>query len=181
MHHCRRNYMKKNIIFSVLVCCLLVSCGGRGPQRPTHHSGQKAQEDTAAIALMELNQRMAAEADNLLLRYVEQEDEAYALHSISNAWVHYVAHGEDGPSPQRNERWRMRLRTKNLSGQLLIDEEREYVIGQHELPTCIELASNEMHHGDMLIMVAPWYSAYGMHGNADIPPYTNVIIEIEVL
>lgn len=173
--------MKKIQAIIVLVCSLLVGCGGKGPQRPTYKSGQAPQEDTAAIALMEMNQRMAKEADQALLRYVEGQEEQYALMAISNAWMRIAGHGDsDGPSPKEDELWCMHIRTKDLQGRLLLDEEREYRIGRNELPICADIHCGEWHHGDHIILLAPWYSAYGMHGNEAIPPYTNVIIDIEI-
>lgn len=172
--------MKKIQIVVVLVCCLLVGCGRKGPQRPTYKSGQAAQEDTAMLALMEMNQRMAKEADKTLLRYVETQEESYALLDISNAWIHFAEYGDDCTSPQEDELWRMHIRTKDLQGRLLLDEEREYRIGRNELPICADIHCNEWHHGDHIIMLAPWYSAYGMHGNDYVPPYTNVIIDIKI-
>ena len=176
-----RNRMKKIHLIIVLVCSLLVGCGGKGPQRPTYKSGQVPEEDSAAQALMEMNQRMAKEADQALLRYVEAQDEQFALMAISNAWMRIAEHGDsDSPSPKEDELWRMHVRTKDLRGRLLLDEEREYRIGRNELPICAEIHCNERHHGDHIILLAPWYAAYGMHGNDAVPPYTNVIIDIEI-
>lgn len=112
--------MKKIQAIVVLVCSLLVGCGGKGPQRPTYKSGQAPQEDTAAIALMEMNRRMAKEADQALLRYVEGQEEQYALMAISNAWMRIAGHGDsDGPSPKEDELWCMHIRTKDTEGRLL--------------------------------------------------------------
>ncbi len=173
--------MKKIQAIIILVCSLLVGCGGKGPQRPTYKSGQPPQEDTAALALMELNRRMAKEADQTLLRYVEAQNEQYALMAISNAWMRIAKHGNtDSPSPKEDELWYMHIRTKDLQGKLLLDEEREYRIGRNQLPVCAEIHCNEWHHGDRIILLAPWYSAYGMHGNEAVPPYTNVIIDIDI-
>lgn len=174
----RSRYIRGLIL---LIGIIVMSCSNRGPQRPSHHSGHTAQADTEAIALMTLNQRMAAEADNQLVQYIEKQSETYALHELSNAWMRHIALGDKEDTPQKDEQWRIHIRNKSLDGQLLLDECREYTIGRNELPICIELACEEIHHGDVLVIVAPWYSAYGMYGNEYIPPYTNVILEIEVL
>ena len=173
--------MKKAQYILILVCCLWVGCGGRGPQRPTYKSGQPPQEDTVEAALVEMNLRMAKEADKAVFRYVEAQDEAYAQLEFTNAWMRIAAHGDtDGVSPKDDELWQMHLRVKDLNGRLLLDEERDYRIGRSQLPICADVACNEWHHGDHIVMVAPWYSAYGMHGNEDIPPYSNVQIDIEI-
>ena len=102
-----------------------VGCGGRGPQRPTYKSGQPPQEDTVEAALMEMNLRMAKEADKAVFRYVEAQDEAYAQLEFTNAWMRIAAHGDtDGVSPKDDELWQMHLRVKDLNGRLLLDGTR---------------------------------------------------------
>ncbi len=163
-----------------LVCSLLIACGKVAPQRPSQRSGEKPKEDSTTLALMEMNQRMAIEADKEVLAYAQKQEEAYSLMDISNTWLLVQDKGEGDEAPKKEEQWEMHIRTKNLQGKLLCDEERAYTIGKDELPPCVEIATDELRHGERLVMVAPWYAAYGMHGNGIVPPYTNVILEIEI-
>lgn len=121
---------------------------------------------------------MAGEADRALLAYIEGREESYAL--VHNVWLRHDRPSGEGETPREGEQWTMHVRTKTLDGRLLLDEEKAYTIGRHELPACIEMNADELHHGDALTIVSPWYAAYGMYGNEQIPPYTNVIIQIEV-
>ena len=174
-----------------LVCflwiCLLLSasgCGGRGPQRPSHRSGTRPKADSAALALMEMNQRMAIAADEEVLQYVQGREDAarFAQMPFSNAWVRVLEKGdEQGACPQKDETWRLHIKTYSLQGQLLLDTEQEYRIGRNELPMCIEMHINEWHRGAEVVIAAPWYSAHGMMGTGDVPAYENVLLEISIL
>ena len=55
-----------------------------------------------------------------------------------------------------------------------------YTIGKQELPIAIEFSIREWHRGCRIRMFVPWYSAFGMQGTNDIPPYENVMIELEL-
>ena len=174
-----------------LVCflwiCLLLSasgCGGRGPQRPSYRSGTKPEADSTALALMEMNQRMAIAADEEVLQYVQGREDAarFAQMPFSNAWVRVLEKGdEQGACPQKDETWRLHIKTYSLQGQLLLDTEQEYRIGRNELPMCIEMHINEWHRGAEVVIAAPWYSAHGMMGTGDVPAYENVLLEISIL
>lgn len=176
---------------SGLVCflwvCMLLSaggCGGRGPQRPSQRSGTKPEADSAALALMEMNQRMAIAADEEVLRYVQgrEDGERFAQMPFSNAWVRVQEKGdEQSAGPKKDETWRLHIKTYSLKGQLLLDTEQEYRIGRNELPMCIEMNISEWHRGARLVIVAPWYAAYGMMGTEDVPAYENVLLEISIL
>ena len=53
-------------------------------------------------------------------------------------------------------------------------------LGKNELPMAVEWNMDELHPGGMARMYAPWYTAFGQQGTAHIPPYENVMIEIEL-
>ena len=167
-------------IGAALVCSLLIACGKVAPQRPSQRSGEKPKEDSTTLALMEMNQRMAIEADKEVLAYAQKQEEAYSLMDISNTWLLVQDKGEGDAAPKEGEQWEMHICTRTLQGKLLCDVEQTYTIGKSELVPCIEIAIDELRHGERLVMVAPWYAAYGMHGNENVPPYTNVILEIEI-
>ncbi len=168
------------LVGAALVCSLLVACGKVAPQRPSQRSGEKPKEDSTTLALMEMNQRMAIEADKQVSAYAQEKEETYSLMDISNTWLFVLEKGEGDTAPKEGEQWEMHICTRTLQGKLLCDVEQTYAIGKGELLPCIDIATDELRHGERLIMVAPWYAAYGMHGNETVPPYTNVILEIEI-
>ena len=55
-----------------------------------------------------------------------------------------------------------------------------YRIGKKELPQAVEENIGELHHGAQARLLAPWYTAFGLRGTDRIPPYENVIIDIEL-
>ncbi len=176
--------IKKHALYTVgtvLVCCLLIACGKTAPQRPSQRSGEMPAEDTATLALLELNQRLVREADREVRVYVEHEPEAYALLEYANAWCCIFDHGDtDGAAPQNNESWTLHIRTHDLEGRLLLDEHRAYFFSRGELPVAVDVLQPELRHGERLRIVAPWYSAYGMHGNGIVAPYTSVVLDVTV-
>ena len=176
----------RRLVCFLWVCLLLLAggCGGRGPQRPSQRSGTKPEADSSALALMEMNQRLAIAADEEVLRYVQglEDAERFAQMPFSNAWVRVAEKGdEQSNSPQKDETWRLHIKTYSLQGQLLLDTEQEYRIGRNELPMCIEMNINEWHREARVIIVAPWYAAYGMMGTEEVPAYENVLLDITIL
>ena len=65
--------------------------------------GQSPDPDSAALALLELNQQLAQAADEELYHIVQSLDEPYALYD-SNVWMRIVDKGdEDSPTPRSGE------------------------------------------------------------------------------
>ena len=46
---------------------------------------------------------------------------------------------------------------------------------------CIDMNINEWHREARVIIVAPWYAAYGMMGTEEVPAYENVLLDITIL
>ena len=165
-------------ILAVLAVC--AGCAQKGPQRPSQRMGQSPDPDSAALALLELNQQLAQAADEELYHIVQSLDEPYALYD-SNVWMRIVDKGdEDSPTPRSGEYREVHMRVYNLDGKLLEDTDGTYRILRHELPPGVDVNLLDLHRGAKARMYAPWYAAYGLQGTAHIPPYENVIIDIEL-
>ena len=167
-----------------ITACLLVlalsGCGHQAPQRPSQRKGESPQADTAQLALMQLNRDLAEAADKQLLQRVREQNEPYALYE-GGAWITILDKGDtEAPKPQRGEEWVVHMRVFNLEGKLLKDSEGTYAVGKYELPVAVDANLGEWHRGARIRMFAPWYSAFGMQGTKDIPPYENVMIELEL-
>lgn len=163
-----------------LMLLMLAGCGHQAPQRPSQRKGEAPQADSSAIALLEMNQQLAMTADQQLLQFVQTQEESYALYE-ANTWLTVLDRPDDsGAQPMPNEEWIIHMRTYNLAGQLLEDSEGTYRIGKQELPMAVDANIGELHRGDKARLIAPWYAAYGLKGTEHIPPYENVIIEIEL-
>jgi hypothetical protein len=68
----------------------------------------------------------------------------------------------------------------SLSGKQYTDSDITVRIGKYELPAAVDENITEWHHGAHVRMFAPWYAAYGIQGTDYIPPYENVIIELNI-
>ena len=178
---------KKNAALKAMVvlCVLpvivgLAACTHQAPQRPSQRKSEVPQPDSAQLALMELNQQLALAADRQLAQIVQAQETSYALYE-DNVWMAIQDRGdEDSPSPQPEQEWRIAMRIYALNGQLYMDSEGTYRIGKHELPQGVEDNIGELHRGGKARMYVPWYAAYGISGTAEIPPYENIVIDIEL-
>ena len=159
---------------------MFVGCGHQAPQTPSQRKGQGPQVDSAALALLQLNQQLAEAADRELTALAQEQDSAFALYE-AGTWMRIMNKGDETtPTPQANEEWTIRMRVYDLKMQLLEDSEASYCIGKKELPQAVEENIGEMHHGAQARLLAPWYTAFGLRGTDRIPPYENVIIDIEL-
>ncbi len=164
----------------VLVGLLLVACGKPAPQIPSQRKSSAPAVDSAALALMELNQQLAMTADQQLAQFAQTQEEQYALYE-ANTWMYISENGDtNSSSPAPEEEWTVHMRTYTLTGELLIDTEGSYRVGKCELPQAVDANMGELHHGAKARLLAPWYSAYGLHGTDAVLPYENVIIELEL-
>jgi FKBP-type peptidyl-prolyl cis-trans isomerase len=72
------------------------------------------------------------------------------------------------------------MRVYTLEGKLLTDNKGTYAIGKNELPYAVDRNLREMHPGAKMRMYVPWYTAYGQSGTEHVPPFENVIIDLEI-
>ena len=158
---------------------LLYSCGGVAPQKPSQRKGQAPEPDSAQLALLEFNMQLAQTADRAVLEKAQAQDESYALYDGS-AWLHIYSIGNEGQdAPRQGTACTLHMKIFSLDGKLLEDSEGTYIVGKGELPNCIEMNIHELHPGARVRIFAPWYTAFGAQGTAHVPPYENVMIDLE--
>jgi hypothetical protein len=163
-----------------IVCAMAVGCGQPNPQRPSRRMGQP-QVDTMALNLMKFNQRMREEADKTLQAKAQRDpNERYALYQWG-AWIHVIEPGnEEAGKPELGKECELHMRIYSLDGHLYCDDQRTVTLAKYELPVAVEWNVAEWYHGAKLKMLVPWYSAYGIQGTDAIPPYENVMIELDI-
>ena len=170
----------KNICYSLFITLCLVACTHQAPQTPSQRKGRAPQVDSAQLALLQLNQQLAEAADRELTALAQQQDSAFALYD-AGTWMHISCLGDEtSQTPQANEEWTIRMRIYDLKMHLLEDSEASYRIGKKELPQAVEENIGDLHHGAQARLLAPWYTAFGLRGSEHIPPYENVIIDLEL-
>ena len=168
------------------ICCivfilLLVGCGKKNPQTPSRWLGKEPKVDTTQLALLELNKKMVEAADTKLTQIAQTQTEPYALYN-GNTWIYFEQRGDmNAPAPKDGDIWEIHMTVYTLeTKQLLVDIIREYRIGKSELPPAIDNNISEVRKGSQARMLVPWYGAFGMQGTKEVPPYENVIINIEI-
>lgn len=159
---------------------LFAACGHQAPQIPSQRKSSAPTVDSTQLALLQLNQQLAESADEAVWQAVQAQEEAYAMYE-GNVWARVLETGDtDSPTLRAGEECTVRMRVSTLDGQLLEDSEGTYRIGKQEMPKAIDENYHEWHHRAKIKLFAPWYSAFGITGTHAVPPYENVIIEIEI-
>ena len=64
------------------------------------------------------------------------------------------------------------------AGFKLKEEIKTNKLNKKELPTGLEEGLKLMRKGESARIIIPWYLAYGMQGNEEIPPYTSIIYDV---
>ncbi len=167
-------------LFIGVMALLMVGCSPQAPQRPSRRMGQAPQADSAQLALLALNQQLTETADEALYRLAQAQDEPYALYE-NGTWVLLQDTGDAAQGPIREgEECTVHMRIYSLEGRLYSDIEQTAHAGKYEFPAAVDANIGEWNHGTKAKLLAPWYAAYGIKGTDVIPPYENVIIEIEL-
>ena len=160
-----------------IAALLLTGCGQVDPQRPTQRKSAAPAVDSTQLALMELNQRLTVAADDQLTQIAQQEGQ-FVLYE-RGTWVKTVQWGT-GEKVNSGEPCSVHMRIFSLDGKLYYDAEQTALVGKYELPAAIDENIPEWNHGAQLILLVPWYAAYGIKGTEQIPPYENIRIELEI-
>lgn len=157
---------------TILICS--VACRQTKPQRPTFlHQPVQTEEQKAVSEMVLLNQRMAEEADQLLASIVK---EGYV--NEDNIWVR--GHLSSDTMLHAGQSILLHKQVCQLDGAVLEDVETNGYIGQIEDIPAVVAVLPFMERGDTLHIYAPWYQAYGSLGSPQVPPYTNVQIELTI-
>lgn len=149
------------------------------PQRPANMASEtEIKADSDMMALMNINQRLAGEADREINAYIRQDSTHTYAQTDKGAWICRTVKHPEGEHPKMGEEWPVHMLVRTMQGELLQDIEGIMTIGSSQLPLGIEMAIREMYHHEEGIILAPWYAAWGVDGYDNIKPYTNLKIEI---
>ena len=166
--------------FIGVMALVMAGCNAQAPQRPSQRLGQAPQADSAQLALLALNQQLTETADETLHRLAQAQEEPYALYE-NGTWAFLRDTGDATLGfPHEGEECTVHMRIFSLDGRLYSDIEQTAHAGKYELPAAVDANLGEWNHGTKAKLLAPWYAAFGIKGTDEIPPYENVIIELEL-
>jgi len=155
---------------------ILVGCGGTKPQRPTRLGEERLdQTDSMLLGMVEVNQQMAEEADSQLAAYAA---DGYAYHE-DGYWVKGLK-DTDQPRLADSSMVMVHQWVYDLNGTLYQDVSQEMMVGRLETMPAVMSVLSELHHGDSVSLLIPWYAGYGAQGQGVVPAYTNVRVELVV-
>ncbi len=169
----------QNLLFALVLALILslISCNRTKPQSPSNRHAA-SQKDSAAIAMVLLNQRLAQQADKDVIDFVRKQGAEQFVLENGGYWVTKTKR-TDAEQISENTTLDIRLIVYDLEEHMLIDSRENINLKQHELIAPVLETLHSMHYGESARLVIPWYAAYGATGSALIPPYTNLIIDIE--
>lgn len=169
-------YRQSLYILTLAGCLLCVACQRTKPQSPSNRTAATA--DTAQLSLVFLYQRLAEEADRVLVHAVQQSGDNYTLHNLG--FWYRISRKTDSPRLQTGQQIRLHTRVYTLQDTLLLDTEEQMQIGKRQTVVAADELLQEMRLGENAVLLVPWYAAYGQAGTEQVPAYENVRIEIEV-
>jgi len=160
-------------LFPILCLLCLMSCGKTQPQRPSYHNGTLHREDSALVHLVQINEKMAEEADRQILHYAN----GYAQWE-SGIWTK----GWTTPhSPlQEEEKVMLSMQIYDMDSTLLEDIHESAVVGKYDRMEGLSTMLQELERGQHISLLVPWYIGYGSTGNEHVAPYTNLRIELTI-
>lgn len=140
----------------------------------------KAVEDELADSIYAY-QRAVIAAENAVMQFVKDEGQPWVQHEYG--WWYRIlrtadeATEADMPDDDNYNRPTLIHETiRDLTGRLLRDAERKY--HEDDEPFCYQIMSREINQTDTILMVSPWYVAFGKDTTTFIPPRTNVQVRL---
>ena len=161
----------------VLMLLALVACH-KEPQKVRHIS-QQEEPDSALMAQMAFNMKMAGAADRACGDWVKQDSLTYAQDDFGFWYTKTI--NLYGDTLQKGEMVLTHIQVCELNGTLLADIEDYFSVGSGDLPIAINRSLRQMSRGEEMRVIAPWYTAYGSEGTALIKPYSNLIITLTTI
>lgn len=161
----------------VLMLLALVACH-KEPQKVRHIS-QQEEPDSALMAQMAFNMKMAGVADRACGDWVKQDSLTYAQDDFGFWYTKTINLHAD--TLQKGEVVLTHIQVCELNGTLLADIEDYFSVGSGDLPIAINRSLRQMSRGEEMRVIAPWYTAYGSEGTALIKPYSNLIITLTTI
>ena len=168
-------YCKCGIIVCLLSAFCFVSCRKSVPQIPTRKNGKSIKTDETVIQTIELNKKLAEEADLFLSYYA---NEGYSQNE-TGYWTKNLKNKQS--RLKKGEKVTAQIEIYSLDNRLYESRLCTIEAGQDQDIAAIGEVIACMDKGDSVSLIIPWYLAYGSTGNETIEPYSNLRIELTLL
>ena len=160
----------------VSLVLLMVACKP-APQQVRRLGEEKV--DSLMLMQMEFNNQMTAAADRVCLEYVQKDSTIrYAQDDFGYWYAKTIT--TYGECLKTGQNIMLHLQVSELNGELIADVKQQMSVDSGDLPLAINQVLKMMREGEQMIVVAPWYTAYGVEGTKLVKPYANLKIVVEV-
>lgn len=142
------------------------------------HLHQEQPIDSALLAQLQFNTRMATQADQACLDIVQNDTLQYTLDDFGFWYAKTISLPSD--TLQVGQEVNAHIIINEINGNLTLDTKMPLIVGSGDLPTAINRALKIMCPGEQMRIITPWYAAYGIEGTSTIKPYSNLIILLTI-
>lgn len=155
---------------------MIVGCKPH-PQPVKHLSEEKI--DSILLAQMQFTQHIAEAADQICQSAVAADTiHRYAMDEFGFWYTKTII--TSGDSITNEQEILLHIQIEEINGPFISDTKINYVLGAGDLPIAITRSLKMMHIGEQILIIAPWYTAYGVEGTSTIKPYSNLSIIITI-
>lgn len=166
--------MKLHII--ILFLFAVIACIRQAPQLPANKA---IESDSIGMAIQTSNQRLITGEDSIIASYVSTRTEKFQKTS-SGLWI-YSEKTAKTTKLKNGDNCKIKYSIYSYTDSLLYQKTEFIIIGKKQVINGIEEAILLMNNSDSAILILPWYLGYGMKGNENVPPYTSVVVKLEIL
>ena len=167
--------MKQKIFFITSIIILLLSCVKPQPQFPSNKGNII---DSTKMNLTKMNEVLAQKEDSLIQILIKKQSVPFTKQT-NGLWYHKEI--ETNLDALKNDSAiSFQYKCYTLTGELVKSGKSQIRFGKKETTVGLEEGLKLMKKGEKMQLIVPWYLAYGMKGEDNIPPYTSLIYEVSV-
>ena len=166
----------KFFLMTLWVSCLFSSCTKTAPQLPANKGNVV---DKNISNLMEVNQKLAAKEDSILMIFATKADVKFKKSEIG--FWYKVDVPTNGEPIKDKDFCNLSCTSLSLDMKVIQTEKMQIVIGKKQLVVGLEEGLKLLHKGESATFIIPWYLAYGRNGKGShIKPYTSIVYQIKL-
>lgn len=161
------------IVFACFFVLLLMGCVKQSPQLPANKNNNI---DSSLLALQLANEKLIEHEDSLLNEFVSAIDSTFIKHE-SGFWYKINSKSSD---EHKYTKFKVVYSLYSLENELLLSKSEDIVVGKNQIIPALDELLKQMRSGESATVIAPWYLAYGMHGNELVKPYASLKIYLNI-